>query len=258
MSIESRIPTRLARGTRGAPDLLRERRGRRRPRAHEARRPVDRPAKRVRMMRADPERRMRALERLRLERGVLELPELAGEGHARLGPEGPHQPEPLVEARHPARRRDAEGGVDLRVPAEADPDVETAAGELIDGRQALGQMHRAPERREQDRRPEPDPARSPRPPTRGAPPARGSGARPAPAPRPRRSRSRAPPPARGSAGSAAGRCRRSSRPEECPPPRRTRDVTRTLLPLGSSRRSGQGHRSPLDGARGRARAPAPS
>jgi hypothetical protein len=79
------------------------------------------------MVRADPERRVRALERLRLERRVLELPELAGEGHAGLGPEGLHQTEPLVEARHAARGGDAEGRVDLRVAAQADPDVEAAA-----------------------------------------------------------------------------------------------------------------------------------
>ena len=123
-------------------DLLREGRGRRGSRAHEARRPADRPAERVRVVRADPERRVRTLKRLRLQRRVLELPELAREGHARLGPEGPHEPQPLVEARHPARRGDAEGRVDLRVPAEADPDVEAAARELIQGGEALREMHR--------------------------------------------------------------------------------------------------------------------
>src|SRR6185503_2001733 len=45
-----------------------------------------------------------------------------------------------------------------RVPAQADPDVEAAAGELIQGGEALREVDRAPERREQDRGPEPDPA----------------------------------------------------------------------------------------------------
>src|SRR5206468_2392963 len=57
---------------------------------------------RVRMMPAEPERRVRLLQRLGLHRRVLELEELAVHGDPRLGPEPLPQPEPFGEARGPA------------------------------------------------------------------------------------------------------------------------------------------------------------
>src|SRR5438445_8861511 len=101
------------------PDLLEERRGRSRPGADEALAELDGPPERLRVMRPEPDRRVRPLDGLGLHARVREPPEPTVERHARLGPEPPHEPDALRgalrAALHPPPPRPAERRVGAEV-----------------------------------------------------------------------------------------------------------------------------------------------
>src|SRR5216117_2082367 len=137
--------------------LVEERRRRDGARADEAVAELHGAPQRVRVVAAEPERRVRLLQGLRLHRRVLEVEELALEGDARLGPQALHEREPLGEARRPARRGETERGVDARVAAEPDPDREPPAAQVVERGEALGEVDRAAQRGEQDGGAEPHP-----------------------------------------------------------------------------------------------------
>ena len=109
------------------------------------------------MVAAEPQRRMRFLDGLGLHRRVLELEELAVQADSLLGPQSLHHPEPLGEAGGAARRGQSEGRVDPRIAAEADTEIDPPAAQLIEGRDALGEVDRAPQRGQEHGGPEPDP-----------------------------------------------------------------------------------------------------
>ena len=88
----------------------------------------------------------------------MERPELALEV-ALAAPERPHQPDRLVGAAAAALERDAHEVELVAVPADADAEREAAAGELLQRRDLLREVHRVVQRQEHDRRPEPDPLR---------------------------------------------------------------------------------------------------
>src|SRR5262245_28188648 len=98
------------------------------------------------MVRAKPERRMWLLEGLRLDRDVLERPEVAGRVHARLGPEAPHQADSLGESRCAPLRRKPDHRVSARVPAQADADNEPPLAQVIERGEALREVDGAPKR----------------------------------------------------------------------------------------------------------------
>src|SRR5437667_458621 len=141
-------------------DLVEKRRRRDGARADEAVAELHGAPEGVRVMAAEPEGRVGLLQRLRLHRPVLELEELALEGDARLGPQALHEREPFREARRPAHRVETERGVDARVAAEPDADREPPAAQVIERRQALGEVDRASQRGEQDRGAEPQTLRA--------------------------------------------------------------------------------------------------
>src|SRR5262249_5883344 len=107
------------------------------------------------MVAAEPQRGMRSLHGLGLHADVIEMEELAGERHLRLGPQRLHDAQPFGEPGGAARGRQADRGVHARVPAEPDARDEAPSTELIDGRQHLGEMDRTAQRAQEHRRSQP-------------------------------------------------------------------------------------------------------
>src|SRR5207244_4754421 len=101
--------------------LVEERRRRDGARADEAVAELHGAPQRVRVVAAEPERRVRLLQGLRLHRRVLEVEELALESDARLGPQALHEREPPGEARRPARPGGPGRGGGRGVAADTDP-----------------------------------------------------------------------------------------------------------------------------------------
>ena len=106
---------------------------------------------------AEPQPRIGLLERLGLHRRVLELPELAVEGHPGLGPQRLHQADALGEPRHVPGRVHAEGGERAAPAASAHTDLDPAQAELVQRAQALGQVHRAVQGGHEHHAPQPYP-----------------------------------------------------------------------------------------------------
>src|SRR5579885_956399 len=98
---------------------------------------------RVRIAGGDPERRVRALHRRRLDHDVLEMEEAAVVREALARGEGArHDVERLLEARLGLLRRDLEA-LELGVAvALADAEVEAAVAEQVEGGGLLGEQHR--------------------------------------------------------------------------------------------------------------------
>src|SRR2546425_725639 len=141
-------------------DLVEERRRRGGARADEAVAELHGAADRVGVVPAEPERRVRLLQGLRLQGRVVELEELALEGDALLGPQTLHEPESFGETLRASRRAQTERRVDPRVAAEPDPDGQAPPAQVVERREALGELDRAPQRGEQDRGAEPQPLRA--------------------------------------------------------------------------------------------------
>ena len=97
----------------------------------------------MRIAGGDPERRMRALRRRRLDHDVLEMKKAAVVREALARREGArHHLERLLEARFRLIRRDLEA-LELAVPvALADAEIEAAVGQQIERGGLLGQQHR--------------------------------------------------------------------------------------------------------------------
>src|SRR4051812_38202568 len=85
---------------------------------------------------ADPD--LRLLRRQRLGRRIVERPVLALEVVLTV-PERAHQPDRLVRAAATARELDAHEVVLVLVPAHADAERETAAAQLLERRNLLGE-----------------------------------------------------------------------------------------------------------------------
>src|SRR5205823_5280443 len=95
-----------------------------------------------RALAADDDRRSGALDGLgELDRSG-EGDELAVVGGDLVRPQARHGPDVVVAAGAPPLEGDPEGGELLRRPAEADAEVDTPAGEVIEGHDLLGQDHR--------------------------------------------------------------------------------------------------------------------
>ena len=163
-ALGDREPRRVASGPLelGAHDrhLLGELRGRLRAGAEEAVAEADRPPQRVGVIAADPDRGMGLLNRLRLHRGAVELPEATVETDPGLGPAGLHQREPLVEPRHQGTGVDPERGERPRAATGADADLDPAAAEVVKCADALGQVDRVVQRGNEHRTPEPQSLRA--------------------------------------------------------------------------------------------------
>src|SRR3989441_7500506 len=140
--------------------LADERRRRGGARADEAVAELHGAAERIGLVPAEPERRVRLLQGLRLQGCVVELEELALEGDGLLGPQTLHEPEPFGETLRASRRAQTERRVDPRVAAEPDPDGQAPPAQVVEGREALREVNRAPQRGEQDRGAEPQPLRA--------------------------------------------------------------------------------------------------
>ena len=99
--------------------------------------------------RAEPDRRMRFLCRLRFHRDIGEIPEIAADSRFGLSPQRLHylhsfdEPAPALFARH------SENLVRRRRTANTDSDDQTAPAQLIDRCQGLRQLHRIADNRQQ-------------------------------------------------------------------------------------------------------------
>ena len=122
-----------------------------RPRAEEAVTQLHRPPQRGFTGPAEPQWREGLLERLGFHRGVLQLPELAVEGHPGFGPQRLHQRDPLGEPRYVPGRVHAEGGERTAPAPGADADFDPAAAELVERTQVPGQVHRIVQGRHEHR-----------------------------------------------------------------------------------------------------------
>src|SRR5919198_143776 len=96
---------------------------------------------------------------MRLGSRVVERPELTLEV-ACPAPERAHQAERLVRAPAALPERHAHEAVLVLVPADADPEVEAAAAQLLQRGDLLRQVHRVVQRHEHDRGAEADPLRA--------------------------------------------------------------------------------------------------
>src|SRR2546422_8505847 len=105
---------------------------------------------------ADPDLRLR--RRVWLRRRVLERPPASLE-FALPVPEGPHHADRLVAAPAAPFELDADEVELVFVPAHPDAEDEAAAGELLQRRDLLSEVHRVVQRHEHDRGAEPDPFR---------------------------------------------------------------------------------------------------
>jgi hypothetical protein len=104
--------------------------------------------------RADPQRRVRLLPGLDVRVDVLDLPEAAPMGDPRLGPQGPHQLDRLLEHGEPVGEAGSESD-ELGLPVTgSEPDDQVAAAEDVEGRQVLGEGDGVDERGLQHRRAE--------------------------------------------------------------------------------------------------------
>ena len=101
-------------------------------------------AKRGRRDAADPDRRMRLLQRLGLRAGAGDAVELALDARLTLGPHGLEHAQGLVGGAAAPREVDAEDLQLLAPPADADADDEPAARQHIDGREHLRHRHGMP------------------------------------------------------------------------------------------------------------------
>ena len=104
----------------------------------------------------DPDWRMGALHGLRRERGALAGVEPAFVGDGVVRPELLHQRERVVGARPPVREVLPEDLELLLEPADADPEDEPAAGELVHLRDLLRDLERVVHREHDDARAQPD------------------------------------------------------------------------------------------------------
>src|SRR5258706_6469714 len=102
------------------------------------------------MMATDRERRVRLLERFRLLRGAVELPEAPAEGDGRLGPAGLHQLQSFREASDEAGRINLECGEHSTSSAGGKTDLDAPTTELIQRTNTFGEVDRIVQRADED------------------------------------------------------------------------------------------------------------
>jgi hypothetical protein len=107
---------------------------------------------------AQQHRRVRALQRLGLHPGRGNLVEVAVELDQVVGPQRPQHPQELLAPGAALRVRHARGRELHPGPADAEPHVEAAAGDDVEGGQLLGHQGRREERHVEHRHPQPDAA----------------------------------------------------------------------------------------------------
>src|SRR6202035_3083301 len=120
-----------------------------RPRDREAVAEADRAAQRRRRETAEPDRRMRFLDRPRRHPDVLEIEELALESNGLAGKSATDDVEGLVGALSPFLRRHAEACKLFLFETDANPELEATARNDVDGRDILGQSDRIVKRHQQ-------------------------------------------------------------------------------------------------------------
>src|SRR5262249_908944 len=130
-------------------DLLRKLWRRHDARAHKPVAHAHRAAQRIGMTAAEPQGRMRLLQRLRLQAGVSYLPEPTLEGHPRLCPEQLEELQAFGETRHARGRIDGEPFGSLR-PTEAGADDQAPPAQLVGTCERLGERDRAAQYSQKD------------------------------------------------------------------------------------------------------------